>query len=159
MRGLRLLIRVAAVAAALAWLIAIPGEGYAKEAKNLLDDKSLSCTGSQVGKVIQKPGTTTVKVKITSGTASTTRQVFEVCQSGTGCHAGCGFKSLGTITTDGSGFAKKKFTRQIADPVHYDICPGTTSGCSGGNYFAGLFTSASGIVETGAVSGGDPSSP
>jgi hypothetical protein len=130
----------------------------AREKKALVDDSSDSCSGSTVGKVIQAAGTTTVKVKITNGTPGTTRNVYETCQSGSGCHDGCGFTSLGTITTDGTGFARKKFTRVRADPVHYDIC---TDSCSS-LYFSGVFTSpgvaGAAVAESGgeAVEGGDP---
>ena len=154
---------VAVTAVGLALLSWVPPL-HAREKKTLVNDSALSCSGGTVGKVIQKDGTTTVKVKITSGTPGTTRQVFEVTSSGS-CHSSTGFTSLGTITTDGTGFARKKFTRVRADPVHYDICPGSTSGCSGGNYFAGIFTSPSvaggaAAVESGdAVAGGDPASP
>jgi hypothetical protein len=139
----------------LALLVSVPASD-AKEKRNLVENAGSSCSGPTVGKVIQKPGTTTVKVKITNGTPGTTRDVYEVCQSGSVCHDGCGFDSLGTITTDGSGKAKKKFTRVRPDPVHYDICE---SGC----YYSGVFTSpgiAGGAAEVEAareaVEGGDP---
>ncbi|MCR4320231.1 MAG: hypothetical protein NUV74_07880, partial [Candidatus Brocadiaceae bacterium] len=69
-----------------------------------------------------------------------------MCQSGTGCHSGCSFVSLGTITTDGSGKGKFKYKgpAKFAGTIHFDICAGTTSGCTEGrSYFSGIFAAAS----------------
>ena len=59
--------------------------------------------------------------------------VFWVCQSGP-CHTGCGFVSLGTVRTDGSGKGKFKYKGPIpfGGKVHFDVL-------YSGNYYAGEF--------------------
>jgi len=131
--------------AGLAFVGFSPQSYAAKQKKNLVNDSG-SCTGTVVGKVVvkKKGSDVLVKVKIINGTPNTRRVVFWVCQSGTGCHSGCGFVSLGNITTDGSGNGKFKYKgpAPFAGTIHFDICVGETS-CTGGNYFSGIFAAAS----------------
>ncbi len=150
---------VVVTAVGLALLSWVPASD-AREIKPLVDDTgSLTCTGARVGKVIQK-GTTKVIVKITHGRPSSTWQVFEVISTGS-CRQAGPSSNLGTITTDETGFARKKFTRVRADPVYYALSSGTEVD----NYFAGIFTSpfvadgAAAVAGEDAVARGDPTSP
>ena len=131
-------------------------QGYAAaQKKNLVDDSALECSGKVVGKVSVKAigSGVLVKVKITKGSPNTTRDVFWVCQSGTGCHSGCGYVSIGTIKTDAKGKGKFKYKGPIpmAGEIHFDIL-------SSDNYFAGIFSapSADTIEVSGEAVDGDP---
>jgi hypothetical protein len=114
----------------------------------LLSDGS-NCSGSNVGKIKQKGNN--VKVKIKNGAPNSSWEVFETCQDGSGCHAGCGFTSLGTVTSNGAGKGKAKLPRALPNPVHYDLI-GT-----GPLYWAGIFsvTTEDGVAGAPA-SAGDP---
>lgn len=151
--GLGLIIAVA--------VVAMPGELSALESHPLLNDASGDCTGPTVGKVFQLSRGSNVLTLwiIRNGGANTTRQLFFVCSSGP-CHGtACGFKSVGTITTNASGAAFKFLSYPNPFPgsgMHWDICPGSTSGCSGPNLWSGFFTSPFSLGESEAPSGGDP---
>jgi len=145
---------IAVLVILMTFVLAAPGAGWALESHPLLDDSALQCTGPAVGKVFMQTLGTKVLVlwNITNGGASVTRQLFWNCQSGTGCHSGCGFESVGTITTNSSGKARKfaVVSPPFAGPMHWDICPGTTA-CSGPNLWSGIFTTP--FVSAGASGG------
>ncbi|MBI5307278.1 MAG: hypothetical protein HZB37_02795 [Planctomycetes bacterium] len=126
--------------AGLAFVGFTPQSYAAVQKKNLVDDSGLDCSGSVVGNVkVKAVGSgVLVKVKITKGSPNTSRTVYWVCQSGTGCHSGCGYVSIGTITTDGKGKGKFKYKGPIpmAGDIHFDIL-------SSGNYFSGIFAAPS----------------
>jgi len=151
--GLGLIIAVA--------LVALPGQLWALESHDLLEDSALTCSGPPVGKVFQHSRGTDVLTLwiIRNGGANVTRQLFFVCSTGP-CHGtGCGFKSVGTITTNASGVGVKFLSYANPFPgsgMHWDICPGSTSGCSGTNLWSGFFTSPFSLGESEAPSGGDP---
>ena len=115
-----------------------PQSYAATQKKNLIAEVSVGCTGSTVGRVVvkKKGSDVLVKVKITNGTPSTSRTVYWACQYGTGCHEHCAFKSIGTITTDGSGKGKFKYKGPIPidGTMHFDIL-----NPSRGNYYSGIF--------------------
>lgn len=108
--------------------------------RNLVDDSSLACGGRTVGNVtVKKKGSEVlVKVKITNGSPNTSRTVYWVCQSGTECHSGCGYVSIGTIKTDANGKGKFKYkgAAPYSGSVHFDIM-------DSGNYYAGIFDAPS----------------
>lgn len=122
-------------------------QSYAKAVnKKLFDDSALACSGKTVGKVsLSKIGSQVqVIVKITKGSKNATRTVYWVCQSGSDCHSGCGYVSIGTIKTNAKGKGKFKWkgTAPYTGTVHFDIM-------DTGNYYAGIFTvPASSTVET-----------
>lgn len=138
-----------------------PEKVCALEFHPLLEDSALTCSGSQVGVVLQleQQGQVSMLVLILKGTANTTRQLFYVCSTGP-CHGtACGFTSVGTVATNarGIGFAFKKFSNPFpGSGMHWDICPGSTSGCSGSNYWSGFFTNPFDSTQGGSP---DPSDP
>lgn len=116
-------------------------QSFAKtQKKNLVDDSSLACGGKTVGKVtVKKMGSEVlVVVRITKGSKNASRTVYWVCQSGTGCHSGCGYVSIGTIKTNAKGKGKFKYKGPIpyTGSVHFDIM-------DTGNYYAGIFAAPS----------------
>ena len=115
-----------------------PQSYAAKQKKNLIDDSSLDCSGSTVGKVIvvKKGSDVIVKVKITNGIPNEACGVFWVCSNG-GCRDGNGNCSLrlGETTMNGSGKGKFKWKGSIPfeGRVYFDI-----SGTAG-VYYSGVF--------------------
>lgn len=116
-------------------------QSYAgKQKKNLVDDSQLGCSGTVVGKVVVKKigSEVLVKVKITKGSPNASRTVYWVCQSGTGCHSGCGYVSIGTIKTNAEGKGKFKYkgAAPYSGEFHFDIM-------DSGNYYSGIFSAPS----------------
>jgi hypothetical protein len=158
----KLLYGAVALLLAVVWLAAAPMDAFAAAQKSpLVNDTSLSCTGSTVGKSAVKTksnGEVKVKVKIKSGNANDSGPVYWTCTNvSNGCHdQACGFIQIGTITTDANG--KGKFTVLLmgnpfpGEFVHLDLL------MNSGAVYDSVFPSVplgAGHGASGA-SGGDP---
>lgn len=132
---------------------------------NLLGPQVGACDGPVAGStsILDLPnGDSQVNVTFTNGTPNTTFEVYWTCTSvPNGCHnSACGFISIGTVTTNGSGQANSTFTVVGGNPypgqyVHLDLCG---SGCS--IVFTSVFPTAPAGVAAGpglAAQTGDPS--
>lgn len=104
--------------------------GPAGDVKNLRGPQVTECDGPLVGTVSFAPGTGGLDfaVNFTSGPPNATLEIFWVCtEVPNGCHgAACGYISLGTVTTDGSGVGTFNTTLAGGNPypgmyVHVDI--------------------------------------
>lgn len=126
-------------------IVVSPGASQALQILPLVDDSDLDCNGARVGVVIQRSLGADVQTLwiIGNGSPNQTRQLFYVCSAGP-CHQGCGFSTIGTITTNaaGRGFALNTFANPFpGNNMHWDICPGSGSCSPATNYFSGVFVS------------------
>ena len=126
-------------------LLVTPGALWAFEIHPLVADSG-ACTGTPSGLVFMQTlgtsGKSLVLWRITGAAPNEERQLFWICQSGTACHAGCGYMHVGSITTNASGKALK--VGVITDPfpgasLHWNICIGNEGGCTGNNLWSGIF--------------------